>query len=308
MEFLNFDNKTRKWILALSGLILLLISANGYLFYSKSKKDVEIKKVIVKNIELEKELNDIKIEYENIKANFQDLNGSFAAKEAGLNAKIARLEKALRNSGGNMNSAELKKAKQEIAELQSSIQSYSNEINDLKAENKDLSSLNSVLQTTIEETNKINETLADENEDLTQKVKLAAMLKASIITTNCFERKKNNKFEITEKAKDVAKVVSEIKMVSNDLAPEGTYIVFMQLLGPSGSLMTAPRQSGDKEELIINGKKIEYTTSSLIIYSKNNNTYSTDWINSENWKPGTYTVNLYTKDGVMGSGTFVLKK
>ncbi|MCO4293304.1 hypothetical protein NF867_10545 [Solitalea sp. MAHUQ-68] len=299
------ESKSKNWIYILAGIIVLLLGANAYLFLNKNEKEAKLITITDEKLSLQLELEKLKTELNTVKASNQTLTTDLESKEKEMSAKIEELEVALRN--GKLSAAQLSKTKKEIATLKETINQYLAEIETLKQEKEQLTAENSTLKTTVEESNKKNQDLTSQNSELSNKVTLASMLKASSVTTKTFKRKNSGKFVDYVKAKNIDKLVADFAVAPNELAQEGPYMVFMQIVDPSGKTLTSASAADTPKDLVIGGEKVEYTTSTTMVYAKNNPNYAIEWLSSEGWAPGTYTVNLFTEGSKLGSSSFTLK-
>lgn len=299
------ESKSKNWIYILAGIIVLLLGANAYLFLNKNEKEAKLITITDEKLSLQLELEKLKTELNTVKSSNQTLSTDLEAKEKELTAKIEELEVALRN--GKLSAAQLSKTKKEISSLRETINQYVAEIESLKQEKEQLTAENTTLKTSVEESNKKNTDLTAQNTELSNKVTLASMLKASSVNSKTFKRKSSGRFVDNTRAKNVDKLVSEFAVAPNELAAEGPYMVFMQIVDPSGKVLSSGSASEAPKDLVIGGEKVEYTTSTTMVYAKNNPNYAIEYLNSEGWGAGTYTVNLYTEGSKLGSSTFTLK-
>ncbi|POY37015.1 hypothetical protein C3K47_08125 [Solitalea longa] len=299
------ESKSKNWIYILAGIIVLLLGANAYLWLNKNEKEAKLITITDEKLSLQLELEKLKTELNSVKSSNQTLTADLETKEKELTSKIEELEVALRN--GKLSAAQLSKTKKEIATLKETINQYLAEIETLKQEKEQLTAENTTLKTNVEESNKKNADLSSQNTELSNKVTLASMLKASSVTAKTFKRKNSGKFIDNVKAKNIDKLVAEFAVAPNELAQEGPYMVFMQIVDPSGKTISSTSASEAPKDLVIGGEKVEYTTSTTMVYAKNNPNYAIEWLNSEGWAAGTYTVNLFTEGSKLGTSTFMLK-
>ncbi|UKJ08004.1 hypothetical protein [Solitalea lacus] len=299
------ESKSKNWIYILAGIIVLLLGANAYLFLNKNEKEAKLITITDEKLSLQLELEKLKTELNTVKSSNQTLTTDLEAKEKELSAKIEELEVALRN--GKLNAAQLSKTKKEIANLKETINQYIAEIETLKQEKEQLVAENTTLKTSVDESNKKNADLTAQNTELSSKVTLASMLKASFVNAKTFKRKSSGKFVDNVRAKNVDRLVADFAVAPNDLAQEGPYMIFMQIVDPSGKIVSSTSAAEASKDLVIGGEKIEYTTSTTMVYAKNNPNYAIEWLNSEGWAAGSYTVNLFTEGAKLGSSTFTLK-
>ncbi|SMO39944.1 hypothetical protein [Solitalea koreensis] len=304
METTETQTSSKNWIYILSALIVLLLGANAYLFFNKNDKEAKIITLSDEKLNLQVELNKMKDELSSVKALNTNLSDDMQAKEKELSAKIEELEIALRQ--GKLTAAQLSKAKSEISTLKNTINKYIADIEQLKQEKEILTAQNSSLKSSVDSVSSKNGELISKNTELSNTVSKASMLKAQSVTISTLKRKNSGKLVDVTRAKQLDKVVANINMVPNDLAVEGPHLIYMQIIDPSGKMVSSVTEDTSKP-LMIGGEKIEYTTSTTIPYVHSNSNYAIEWLSSEGWTSGTYKVNIYTERTLIGSTTFTLK-
>ena len=146
MSLENKESQSKKTIVIV--IISLLLGVNGLLlwqFFNK-KTDLQQTTVALKNTTAEKEtlnaeLQKVKFEFDKLNQENAGLQNLLSSKDEEIRSKIAEIQRLINSGDG----AQLKKAKEEIANLKQLSQNYIAQIDSLKAVNKDLSDQNSTL-------------------------------------------------------------------------------------------------------------------------------------------------------------------
>lgn len=237
-----------------------------------------------------------------------------------LDQRIAEIERL----GGDV--SELQKAKAEIEvelnrqqrangkvikELKDRVEGYEvllknkdEEIEKLKSVNKELLSENVNLKT---EKNQLGDSinrLSQTKEELETKVSIASQLKAEnirIVALNDRGKERESPF----KSRQVGQLKIEFNIGENSVAPIEGKKVMVRIVDQNGQvLFDVERGSGT---FIFNGKEEFYTSSQEILFdnSKQKLTYLYD--KGSEYAAGTYNLEIYTDDYLMGKGEFVVK-
>lgn len=296
------------------GLIIVLLSINGILFYmqhQKTQKVEEQEEVIrVKNSELE---NQIKI-YETLKSDFERqseelqamgvANDSLEAKIAQINADLIKLQ-SFRNTSFTL--ADQRKYRERASNLEGQLRKKDVEISRLKDDNKVLFGENTKLKTTQNKLADTISTLKTYNQDLTEKVALASRLEAQNIKVNIINNRGKEKEDDDEeyKAKRIDKIKISFNLGNNEVAPKETKEVLMRLIEPDGAaLFNLDTGSGT---FMLNGEETFYTAKRDIVFDNSRQAVSFIYAKGAQYKRGLHTVEIYADNFLIGKTTFTLK-
>lgn len=169
----------------------------------------------------------------------------------------------------------------------------------LNTENTGLKTVNKNLSDTLSE-------VAAKNKELARKVSIGAALKAQNIRVLAV----NAKGKETEKAKLGGKRIDKLKIVFN-LAPNPitkleNKTIYVRILDGEGSTLSDEAVGSGK--INQGGKDIPFTTSQVVSYSNDNQEvavlYSRGGVV---YKPGKYSIEMYSEGFTIGNGTFVVR-
>jgi len=193
--------------------------------------------------------------------------------------------------------------RKQLSDLRTSLNSSVIEVKKLKSQNKNLLS-------EIESQNVVMYKQKAENDTLVSKQKkLESTLKdASKLTTNNFKvvalREKNSGKEIeTEKAKNAQKLKISFSINGNSIAKTGKKIFYVQILD-------------QKNNVLGEDKLIEFGNDKALVYSfivavdfqgKPANVYGILNSDESHFPKGTYFVNFFDKEEIMGSASITLE-
>src|SRR5690606_16428291 len=237
-----------------------------------------------------------------------------------LNEKIAQVEQL----GGDI--ADLEQAKSEIEEelrrtkratgkeikaLKDRVEGYEmllrnkdEEIAKLQSVNKELLTENRSLKT---QQNRLGDSLnrlSQSKEELATKVALASQLKAEnirILSVNERGRERTSPFRV----KQIDQLKIEFNLAENSVAPiEGKKIMIRIIDENNQVLFDVARGSGT---FIFNGKEEFYTAAQEILFDNTRQKLTFLYEKGSEYAPGSYTLEIYTDDYLMGRGEFTVR-
>jgi len=310
----NEERTSNNRKLLVVGLILVLLSINGILFYMQRKaKDETAQKeqeVQNKNAELEEQIKKfmaLKGDFERQSQELQQMgmtNDSLEARIAAINADLLQL-RAFRASSFSV--ADQKKFRDRAASLESIIRRKDAEIARLRRDNEQLFGENNELKSRQNEMSDSLTTLKTTRQALAQKVTLASRLAASAIKVNIITTKGKEKEddEAEYRAKRVEKIKITYSLARNDVAEQGTRTVYLRLIEPDGSTLT--NASGGGSTFTIDGQEQPYTAKEEILFTNSSTPYTFIYAKGAPYKQGKHTVELYSGGFQIGTASFTLK-
>jgi len=305
-------NNNRKLLVV--GLIIVLLSINGILFYMQHQKTQKVEEqaevIRVKNSELE---NQIKV-YEALKSDFERQseelqalglsNDSLEAKIAQVNADLLKLQ-SFRNTSFSL--ADQRRYRARATSLENQIRRKDDEISKLKEDNEVLFGENKTLKTTQTQLTDTISTLKSDNQNLAQKVAVASRLEAQNISVNIINNRGKEKDDDDSeyKAKRVDKIKVSFNMGKNEVAAKETKEIMMRLIEPDGSaLYNLQTGSGT---FTLNGEETFYTAKRDIVFDNTQQPVSFVYSKGAEYKRGLHTIEIYAEGYLIGKTTFTLK-
>lgn len=279
--------------------ILALLATNVY-FYVKYKNSSEQQTTILsEKIQMETELDRIEVELDRVTKDNVELTEELKETQNNARTKIEELRAKLTQN--ELNRAQLLQAQNEIDKLRDAVSKYTKDIKQLRSENALLISERDRLKANISTaTEKANE-LENINSELEHKVEIATALKVSSINVNAIRERKNGNESVESKAKHTDRLKIEFSIADNPLAKKAIYDVYLRVIEPSGNLLITENNIFE-----VDGVEMQYTDKTGIEFSNDGKLYTIEWKGVEKFRPGTYTVVLYTNKGTMGKGTIRL--
>ena len=305
-------NSNRKFLVV--GLILVLLSINGILFYmqhqTKQKIDQQEETIRLKNTELEDRIK----QYETLKADFERQNEELQAmglSNDSLQAKLVSLEadlKKLRSfRNGSFSIADQKKFKERAANFEIQLKKKDQEIARLKEDNEVLYGENNTLKTRQNQLSDTITTVRRTNQVLSEKVALASRLEAQYIKVTTINQKGKEREDADEefRAKRVDKIKVAFRLAKNDVAEKENKEIMMRLIEPDGAaLYNLAMGSGT---FAVNGQETFYTAKRDILFDNSGQEVSFIYSKGAEYKRGQHTIELYAEGHLIGKTTFTLK-
>lgn len=306
-------NGSRNLIIGL--LIAALLGTWGYMLWDKnsgsgnenlfSATDSQTENVISESDSLRQMFNLAEMRLDSITGANNGLQGEKTALQKEIEARKAEISKIL--SDNNATAADLKRARQLIAELNGQIGRLETQITQLKGENQELTVRNSHLNT---EKNVLSQNLdmrTAENEELANTVDVASTLSASGMSITPLKEKRNGKEKETSFAKRVDKLQIAFN-IENRITTSGPADLYVVVTDPKGSIVQnnelgsgamTTRQDGDRN---FTAKiPVEYETGTR-------KGVSFPIKNTEGFKPGDYKIEVYHNGFKIGEGIRSLRK
>lgn len=283
-------NKTYSILIGI--FIAILLGAAIYMgLQLKQSKEENIE--LVKNFELDKQ--ELENEYAGFAKQYDELkftiqNDSMAEKLTAERAKVQHLLEELR-SVKSSNASEIRRLKGELATLRKVLVSYVKQIDSLNRENQGLRIQAQEITARYEQAAAQASTLAQEKENLTEKVSLAAQLDATGITLQA----KNKKGKIAKKIKDITKLQINFNISRNVTAETGTKTLYVRIVKPDNSIL------GNAGSFSYENRTLPYSLKKIIEYTGEEQAITVYWDVNEFLYAGQYRVEIFTENQLIGS-------
>ena len=307
MDSGNSPRRNSNLIYWLLGIIALLFATNIYFylkhFETKQQLDTQTVQAKDEKASMQQELNKLEADLTASNNGSQKLTADLQAKDTELKVKIAELKKALRDK--SITRVQLDRAREEIKQLQFSVQKYTADIATLTQQNQKLTTENGNLKTNLDSVTQTSTRLKSDNESLQKKVNTASALRTSSIVVTPLKVKSNGTEVDVTRAKKANKIRVTYTLLDNELSAEGSHDVYLQLFDPTGKIETGESSGNFTTN---GGESLQFTTRASINYLKSTKTYNIEWPKSADLIPGDYKAVLYADGYKMGETTFHLKK
>jgi predicted RNase H-like nuclease (RuvC/YqgF family) len=308
---LNPDNQPRKqnnrtifYII----LILLLLGINIYLYvkyYQKSNQSQTLTEQVNSD---SLRIADLDIKFQEALVSIE----SYKGQNAKLDSIIAIKEKEMMGFKSNLDAMK-KKMKISDADYKKQVDNLQSVVDDLTAQIKDLSEKNQILITRNDSLGQslagqmtTNTELQSTNEQLSQKVSMASLLKPTSITATGVRGKSSGKESETDNAKKAEKIKICFDLPENQVADAGEKTFMIRIISPEGTTLAVQSSGSGTFEVAQSGEQRQYTTSTSVQYDQAPKNVCTYWQQTSPYAAGEYTVEIYQEGYLIGTQKFKL--
>jgi hypothetical protein len=303
-------------------VMTLIAAVLGYLYFDK-KQLADQKEVTI--VEKAKELAFTKTKLDSVStvldaqiAIVKQLGG----KVDDLMAVKARLE-ADKESLKKTGSLDLAKFNTKIKEYDVFLANKDVDITKLKEENgiltasnQTLVSTNQTLSTDVEslktEKTSISKAFSDSmtvfttrTKELAEKVSIGASLKAENVHVVAILPNGKVKDSDNYRASRVDKIKVLFSLAENQLTKQEPKEIMLRVLDPDGAILSDAAIASGK--FTFKGQEMVYTAKNAVAYSNSNQSVEMIYDNTENFRAGKYSVELYSEGFKIGAGSFAIK-
>jgi hypothetical protein len=190
--------------------------------------------------------------------------------------------------------------KSEIGTMREIMKGYIVQIDSLNTLNKQLTAENTVIKQQITEVQSTNVELSKAKEELTSKVTVASVIQAKDISAVTLNKKNKE----TSRLAAISKLKICFTLRENPIATPGEKEVFMRIIRPDSLLITTSADNLFEYK----GNKLVYSASRLVDYMNQDIEMCIFLDNTGDFVVGTYNVELYLENNIIGRTTFTLAK
>jgi hypothetical protein len=141
--------------------------------------------------------------------------------------------------------------------------------------------------------------------DLSDKVSIGASLKAEGVHVVAVFPNGKVKDKENYKASRVDKIKVLFSLAENQLTKLEPKEIMLRVLDPDGAILSDAAIASGK--FTFKGQEMVYTAKNTVTYQNNNQAVEMTYDNTENFRAGRYSVELYSGGFKIGSGSFAIK-
>lgn len=244
-------------------------------------------------------LNEISNELDQKIAEIQKLGGDISELEK-AKSEIEKELKVSRRANGQV----IKELKDRVEGYEELLKIKDEEIEKLKTVNKELLSENVTLKTQKNVLGDSISRLSQSKDELASKVAIASQLKAEnfrIVAVSDRGKERESPF----KNRQLGKLKIEFNLAENNVAPIEGKKIMIRIVDENGQvLFDVSRGSGT---FIYNGKEEFYTALQEVLFDNTKQKLTYLYEKGSDYAPGSYVLEVYCDDYMMGSGKFEVK-
>lgn len=289
-------DKTKLYAGGITILLFAALTTAGVLFDVKGDLQTDLNNAKLNNeqllsekLMLDKQINQLKGEMLSLTSHSQELTNRLETAATKIKEQENTINQVRKQNNG------LKKEVDGMRKLKEQLEL---ELNNLKAANKALTDANRQMETGIAE-------LVAENNALKEKLKGAALLKASNFRIDVMRKRVDR---LTAKASRTHQLSVSFDLPESAMANMGKSKVYMIIKGPDGQVLA---ESGEaKKTIFADGIKVEFTPSVTkdIDFGKGQQRVTLNYSPEDAIEAGIYKVELYTDYAFLGNSQFRLMR
>lgn len=290
-------------IISLVVALVLFIGVGGYLLSAllQSEERNEELKQVEAYIALEKEemLNDLRLakqQYNELKINID--NDSLLYKLELEQKRTQELLDELERTKAT-DAAEIRRLKSELSTLRGVLENYIVQIDSLHRENNQLRSRNDELVAANRQVERERDNLAEERQELSQKVSLASQLDATNVRMVLL---KKNGSEV-EKLRRAKQIKVSFTISKNITAQTGEKTVYVRIADPNQEALV----KSINNTFLYEDREIGYSMCRVFEFTGEEQSLTLYWDIEETLQQGIYTVNIFVDGNMIGSGSAEFK-
>jgi hypothetical protein len=274
-------------VILAAALIFLVV-----MYFDQKNKMVEMKTV------LEQEKDSLQNELRLMVHGYDTLKTDNDTLMANLQKEKKRIVQLLAIDASNVQL--IRKYKAEIGTMKNIMKGYIVQIDSLNTLNKQLMEENTGIKQQIAQVQTSNVELTKAKEELTSKVTVASVIQAKDINAVTLNKKRKE----TTRLANIDKLRICFTLRENPIAAPGEKEVFMRVIRPDSLVITTSQDN----LFDFNGNKLVYSASRLVDYMNQDIEMCIFLDNTGDFVVGTYNVELYLENHIIGRTTFALAK
>ena len=279
-------------MMAITVILAFLLTFLIIMYFNQKSKMIEMETVLTEEKDsLTNELKSMVHAYDTLKTNNDTLR-------AGLVKERERIVQLLSINASNAQL--IKKYKSEISTMREIMKSYIVQIDSLNSRNKILVAENTEIKQQMKQVRNVNTELSKVKEELSGKVEIASVIQAKDVIAVPLNKKRKE----TSRISLLDKIRVCFTLRENPIAKAGEKEVFMRLIRPDSLVITtSPDNLFDYKR-----SKIIYSANRTVDYINKDIEMCIFMDNTGDFIVGTYSVELYLEDNIIGRSTFMLSK
>lgn len=278
------------------GLVIWLLSTRSHLNNLLEEKEKA-------RVELKSELDALLVEHEMVKDQYGELSDSLMVKDSIIQSNAKEIKRLLDTEW------EYYKVKKKMGQLQLIAQGYVRQMDSLYRVNEALQQENVAMKKDITDLKKVKQEMEEDVEQLSEKVEIAANLKAYNTKATGVRFKSGGDKEVeTDKIRRVDQIRVCFTIGKNEIASPGKKDIYVRIARPDKEILT--RGKIDEYTFEYEGKNIQYSVMENVLYENEAIDLCLYWrknYSGQELPPGLYHVDIFNEGMNIGHTTFTLR-
>jgi hypothetical protein len=294
-------------------LVILLLGTWGYIIYDRNKVRQEKEGLTTQIVtsdsaknELQRELDDAALRLDALKTSNVKADSLLKTKDKDIQGLKSKVQAILNDK--NATASQLSEARRLIAQLKGNIDTYTAEIESLKAENTQLTEDKRVVT---QQRDVVQKNYDSANQVIKQKedvIDVGSTLHASNFSIVGVKEKSSGKEKITTTAKRVDKLRISFDIDENRITQSGPKDIYVCITAPDGKPV-AVDALGSGKFVTRDGVERQFTKKIQINYEQGQKEpVKVEWSQNSNFQTGNYKIEIYNNGFKIGEGVRSFKK
>jgi len=294
-------------------LVVALLGTWGYIIYDKNKTRQEKQDLTTQLVnsdssknELQRELDDAALRLDALKTSNVKADSLIRTKDKDIESLKSRVQSILNDR--NATKEQLSEARRLIAQLKGNIDTYTAEIESLKAENTQLTEDKRAVT---EQRDIVQKNYDSASQVIKQKenvIDVGSTLQASNFSIEGIQERNSGKEKVTTKAKRVDKLRISFDIDENRITPSGSKDIYVAITAPDGNPVVVDAL-GSGKFVTRDGIERPFTKKIQINYVQGKKQPVTvEWSQNSSFQTGNYKIEIYNNGFKIGEGVRSFKK
>lgn len=291
-ELENKSNGGLKTIMIVMTVVALALAAA--LVYVWMSKNSLVDELYGEKQDLTEQILALQNDYEGLSSDYDTINAQLDSSREEIAQLVERVKKTEAT-----NRSKIRQYEKELGTLRSIMRGYISQIDSLNTLNHRLTQEAASARREAAESNRKNQELSQQVENLTDRVNVGSILKARGISMEAH----NNADKKTDRSGRVARLLVNLTLVENELAARGPVEVFVRVFDPDGKQLFDEKGASFEYE----GEVLSATASREVDYQGEEIDLGIYVNNIDVFTKGVYTVEAYTSQSRLGSAELLLR-
>ena len=286
------EEKNLKTVMyAMIAVSVLLAGALAYIWWEKSSLVNELN---IDKQELTRQMIDLQNDYASLSSDYESINSQLDSSREEVSQLIERIKKT-----DAANRSKMRQYEKELGTLRSIMRNYIVQIDSLNTLNKKLTADAAAARREAAESRRQSEELSKTVESLSGQVAAGSVIKARGLRMEAY----NASDKVTDRSSRVVRLLANLSLVENDLAPKGPIRIYIRVKGPDGILLT----NGTQRTFEVDGEPLICSASREVDYQGKELDVAIYLNDITGYVKGIYTIEAYTSQGRLGEAEMMLR-
>ncbi|MBK9335541.1 MAG: hypothetical protein IPM98_02690 [Lewinellaceae bacterium] len=323
----NPSNDNSKRLLTMAGIaIAVLLGLSIFLMISKYKDGKNLQATTLELNEQKQAFAELDTKYNDAVAQLEQQKGLNAQLDEKINQQLQQLEqnksqietmirenRDYRTAMGRFESqkkqylAEIEKLKEDVGVLTSQNTELTGQVTNLSTSLNETQSRLSEESTAKAALISEKTQLETERAVLSKKVDIASAIRVKNITVKSVDVRSSGKEKSKSRASKVDKLNICFVTEPNEVVPEGEEVFYITVIDPTGATLAVESLGSGIAQDKRQEQEFRYTTTATCNYSNGETNVCGGWQPGQNFVKGKYSVKIFNKGYLVGTGSFNLK-